>query len=299
MRPAHVALPVVLLSALAGLVLALRSGSPPGPPIVALAPSSEQAARRLPPSAEASAVASAVASVEEAPRLPPCEPSVAGARVHRGDVVLCAPGQNWEQLTHHGKATSVALSPSGKLALYVRSEGVEKVSLGSGDGVEIPDMRYAQIDLARRSEREVARNDPDKSGCMSLWGITFVDDAYALVHADGYGVPNVHNHSVCGVDLARGKLVMLGRRSTCAVPLTAGRYRGMVWVTGFDFKVGQGLSDWQGVVDRQGRRVRAFDPDPFVIDRNHDGNLEDSERDGLCANPLPDPAAMEAIQRKL
>ena len=157
-----------------------------------------------------------------------------------------------------------ALSPDSKVVIFIRHVGKQDVCLSPTDTASIDDDRVMLLDLATAQPTQIATNS-EASGCLSLAEPRFADATTAIVSAYGLGLATIHNLSVCVVDIPGHAIRLLGRRTTCALPITVGRYRGAFFVPAMDFVPGMGPIKNCRVVDRKGRVLRKFTEDPFAI----------------------------------
>jgi len=181
-------------------------------------------------------------------------------------------------------------SPDGKHEVFLRAHGQQALR---DPPVSITDNRVMLRDVSSGAVVEVARND-SRSGCLSLWGPTFVDDRTVLLVMRGYEMPTKTNEGVCLLDLPTRSLHVLAVGTTCALPITVGRLRGGFYVT--DYVNG---GDSPRIVDRTGQVMRLFDGSPFVRDWNGDGTISDDEQTPECLSPAPPRAELEKIMLAL
>ncbi|MDI1477635.1 hypothetical protein [Polyangium sp. y55x31] len=232
----------------------------------------------------------------------PCAASAGKTTVveHERELFSCAPNAAPRKLTTGGKDWAPSLAADGKHVVFLRDAGTQRVRLGSGpnDFVDISDDRVMLLDLETGDLTEIGRND-EREGCLSLGPPQLVDAKTVIVAAHGYEVPTIHNLSVCLVDIPTRKLHLLGHRTRCALPITAGRHKGRFYVSHMDFKVGQGVYESNRLVDREGHIVKRLEDNPFIRDWNGDGHIMNEETYPECGD-VPMPAAeVEAIMKKL
>jgi hypothetical protein len=79
--------------------------------------------------------------------------------------------------------------------------------------------------------------------------------------------------------------------------VTAGRYKGNLFVAPWDFKAGEGMSSWFGVVNRRGQRIHGFSDNPFLRDWNRDGEIVNEEMSPECLDLNAHQAEIEKIMR--
>lgn len=298
MRHRAVALLLVSVPALAALGARrlLPGQAPPSPPSALISPE---------PASAGALRASASASPPEPPAAEETEErcGCSAARrvsVREGDVFLCEPlsaGDSPERLTSRGGYLSASLSPLGNSVVALRHEGRTRVPLDPKKpeaSVEIDDNRIELIDLATRSVREVGRN----GACLSLAEPRFLDERLILVKAYGFEAPTIHNRAACVINLPKADMHVITRRGTCAMLVSAGRFRGMIYTSGYNFRVGQGLSDYWRVVDRTGRTLRDFDENPLAEDWNGDGFIMNEETSIECSEQEELLPRIEARMRR-
>lgn len=198
-----------------------------------------------------------------------------------GNIVLCTSAGEEEPLTTEGHDGAPSLSPKRDSVLFLRNVGQMKVSVYREEFVSIHDNRVMVIDLKGRKVQEVGRPS-DKEACLSLSGPRWLDDAAILVQSNGYEAATIHNLSLCLVDVRTRQIVNIARRTGCAIPITVGKYKGNIFVAPWNFRVGEGLSSWFGVVNRRGKSLREFEDNPFERDWNGDGNIMNEEMSPEC-----------------
>ena len=111
-----------------------------------------------------------------------------------------------------------ALSPDSKVVIFIRHVGKQDVCLSPTDTASIDDDRVMLLDLATAQPTQIATNS-EASGCLSLAEPRFADATTAIVSAYGLGLATIHNLSVCVVDIPGHAIRLLGRRTTCALPI--------------------------------------------------------------------------------
>jgi len=215
-----------------------------------------------------------------------------------GNLVLCSASGVEESLTTTGNDYFASLSPKRDTIVFLRAFGKMKVSLGGTDFVFIQDNRVWLLSLKDRKEREIGRAS-EKEACLSLSSPRWLDDTAILVQANGYEAATIHNLSLCLVDIKSRQIFLLARRTSCAIPITAGRFKGNLFVAPWDFRFGVGLSDWFGVVNRRGQRLRSFEDNPFERDWDGDGNITNEETSPECMDLSAHPAELEKIMKTL
>ncbi len=213
-----------------------------------------------------------------------------------GNIVLCASASEEEPLTTGSHDGAPLLSPKRDSVLFLRNFGQMKVSLGGGDFVSIHDNRVMVIELKGRKVQEVGRPS-DNEACLSLSGPRWLDDAAILVQSNGYEAATIHNLSLCLVDVRTRQIVNIARRTGCAMPITVGKYKGNIFVAPWNFRVGEGLTSWFGVVNRRGKSLREFDENPFERDWNGDGNIMNEEMSPECMDLSAHREEVEKIMK--
>lgn len=216
--------------------------------------------------------------------------------VREGNILLCLADGVQESLTTSGKDDTPSLSPKRDAVVFLRSVGMTNVSLGGGDSVSIHDNRVRLIRLKDRKEREIGRPS-ESQACLSLTGPKWLDDNAVLVQSNGYEAPTIHNLSACLIDVRLEKIFNIARRTSCAMLVTAGRFKGHLFVAPWNFKIGEGLSPWYGVVNRRGQRLHSFEDNPFERDWNGDGDIMNEETAPECLDLSAHRAEVEKIMR--
>lgn len=266
-------------------------------PVVASAPSALSSADE-PPSSEPIGGIVRSPLVDDPPEACPTGGEYPQVISRKGNLVLCsAPGVE-ESLTTTGNDYFASFSPKRDMIVFLRAFGQMKVSLGGGDFATIHDNRVWLLSLKDRKEREIGRTT-EKDACLSLSSPSWLDDTAILVQANGYEAATIHNLSLCLVDIKSRQIFQLARRTSCAIPITTGRFKGNLFVAPWDFHVGAGLSDWFGVVNRRGQRLRSFEDHPFRRDWNGDGNIMDEEMSPECMDLSAHQAELEKIMKTL
>jgi hypothetical protein len=189
-------------------------------------------------------------------------------------------------------------SPDGQLEVFLKDEGREEVTVSPGETISIADLRVVVRHRDTGEEVEIGRND-EREGCLSLANPRFAFAEAVLVESHGFGAPTIHNFSICAVDVAERKIHLLARRTRCALPITAGRYRGSFFVNGADFRVGSGLVDAPRIVSRKGAVARKLSENPFVRDWNGDGFVTGDELQPECDEAPRHLAELEQVMEKL
>lgn len=211
-----------------------------------------------------------------------------------GNIVLCTGVGTEEVLTAGGKDGVPSLSPNRASVLFLRAFGDMKVSLGGGDFAIVQDNRVMVMNIKDRQARDVGRPSED-AACLSLSSPHWLDDAAILVQSNGYGMATIHNLSLCLVDVRTRQIFNIARRTSCALPITVGKYKGNLFVAPWNFRAGLGLSEWFGVVNRQGKQLRSFEDNPFVRDWNGDGYIQNEETSPECMDLSAHRADVEKI----
>jgi hypothetical protein len=193
-----------------------------------------------------------------------------------GNLYRCERDGSLTALTRGGKDDSTSLSPDGKRVAFLRKLGEETPE----DGVAIADNRVMLLDLASRKTSEIGQNGV----CVSLWAPKFAFDDVVLVESYGLSEAAARNRSVCAIDLATKKMSLLSRGTLCALPITAGRYRGNFFVP--ESSEGSAAVEKHWVVDKAGVVVRRFPNNPLA------------EVWSAC-DELRDPARAEALFKSL
>lgn len=179
----------------------------------------------------------------------------------RGSAVIAKDGNLYRcresalrQLTHEGKDEAPTLSPDGKRVAFLRRLGEESPR----DGLPLPDNRVMLLELDSHRTTEIGKN----SVCVSLWSPKFAFDDAVLVESYGFAEAAARSRSVCAIDLTTKKMSLLSRGTLCALPVTAGRYRGNFLVP--ESSEGNVAVEKHWVVDKAGVVVRRFPNNPLA-----------------------------------